>query len=150
MQDVTDQASGRNIILENLKIIRDVNKVLEFKVKERTEEIEKKNEELIRYNAALSSQEIEIKSQNEELTQQQQEIGSQRDLLSIQNIELLKSKDLIERKNFEIEKKNETLEYEIKDRTKELIDYNQQLEQFAFITAHNLRSPIARILGLGR
>ncbi|HZB13985.1 MAG TPA: HAMP domain-containing sensor histidine kinase, partial [Chryseolinea sp.] len=33
--------------------------------------------------------------------------------------------------------------------TKELVEYNQQLEQFAFISAHNLRAPVARILGLG-
>jgi len=31
-----------------------------------------------------------------------------------------------------------------------LVEYNHQLEQFAFITAHNLRAPVARILGLGQ
>jgi light-regulated signal transduction histidine kinase (bacteriophytochrome) len=41
------------------------------------------------------------------------------------------------------------LEEEVKERTKELVEYNQQLEQFAFISAHNLRAPVARILGLG-
>jgi signal transduction histidine kinase len=30
------------------------------------------------------------------------------------------------------------------------VEYNQQLEQFAFIAAHNLRAPVARILGLGQ
>jgi len=30
------------------------------------------------------------------------------------------------------------------------VEYNQQLEQFAFISAHNLRAPVARILGLGQ
>jgi len=30
------------------------------------------------------------------------------------------------------------------------LEYNQQLQQFAFIAAHNLRAPAARILGLGK
>ena len=38
----------------------------------------------------------------------------------------------------------------MQSRTKELVEYNQQLEQFAFISAHNLRAPVARILGLGK
>ena len=39
---------------------------------------------------------------------------------------------------------------EVSKRTNELVEYNQQLEQFAFIAAHNLRAPVARILGLGQ
>ena len=42
------------------------------------------------------------------------------------------------------------MEEDIKERTKVLVEYNQQLEQFAFIAAHNLRAPAARILGLGK
>lgn len=51
---------------------------------------------------------------------------------------------------------NDDLEGQVKDRTKELlqantelIKQNVQLEQFGYITAHNLRAPVARILGLG-
>jgi signal transduction histidine kinase len=68
--------------------------------------------------------------------------------------ELKQSKELrhaqltISKQNEEIVRRNESLELEIKSRTQELLDYNHQLEQFAFISAHNLRSPVARILGL--
>ncbi|MBA4056369.1 MAG: two-component sensor histidine kinase, partial [Marivirga sp.] len=55
----------------------------------------------------------------------------------------------------EIQFKNEFLEKQIIKRTQELrntnqelIGHNNQLEQFAFIAAHNLRAPLARILGL--
>ncbi|MBL7846943.1 MAG: hypothetical protein JNL40_05710 [Cyclobacteriaceae bacterium] len=48
-----------------------------------------------------------------------------------------------------IEKHNESLEAEVEKRTRELLDYNQQLEQFAFISSHNLRAPVATLLGLG-
>lgn len=58
--------------------------------------------------------------------------------------------DTIAQKNEEIAKRNETLETEVEKRTKELLEYNQQLEQFAFIASHNLRAPVASLLGLGQ
>ncbi len=55
----------------------------------------------------------------------------------------------------QIEMKNQELNEEIKNRTKELIvkseelaRYTQQLEGFAYVTAHNIRGPIARLKGL--
>ncbi len=59
-------------------------------------------------------------------------------------------REIIERHNAEIATRNETLEAEVDRRTKELLDYNQQLEQFAFIASHNLRAPVATLLGLGQ
>jgi ligand-binding sensor domain-containing protein len=79
--------------------------------------------------AAVQDRTEEIATQNEELIAQQEEIVSQRDLVSMHN---------------------EHLEAEVVNRTKELVEYNQQLEQFAFISAHNLRAPVARILGLAQ
>jgi light-regulated signal transduction histidine kinase (bacteriophytochrome) len=38
---------------------------------------------------------------------------------------------------------------ELLSANRELVGQNHQLEQFAFIIAHNLRAPVARILGLG-
>jgi signal transduction histidine kinase len=50
---------------------------------------------------------------------------------------------------------NTNLETQVTERTKELVNsnlelikQNNQLEQFGYITAHNLRAPVARILGL--
>jgi signal transduction histidine kinase len=78
----------------------------------------------------------ELAQQNEELIQSQEEITAQR--------------EIIEQQNNKIIKRNETLEAEVEERTHDLVEYNQQLEQFAFISAHNLRAPVARILGLGQ
>lgn len=91
----------------------------------------------------------ELALQNEELLQSQEEISSQRDLVSAQNHELQFAREIIEKQNNEIKLRNETLEAEVEERTRDLVEYNQQLEQFAFISAHNLRAPVARILGLG-
>ena len=49
------------------------------------------------------------------------------------------SSDISERKNNEIELKNYT---------KELIAANKGLEQFSFIVSHNLRAPLANLLGI--
>lgn len=58
--------------------------------------------------------------------------------------------EIIERQHAEMADRNETLEEEVERRTKELLDYNHQLEQFAFIASHNLRAPVASLLGLGQ
>lgn len=92
----------------------------------RTRRILKTNREL---EEAVHQQTKELAAQNEELIQSQEEVSAQRDLVARQN---------------------ENLEIEVAKRTNELVEYNQQLEQFAFIAAHNLRAPVARILGLGQ
>ena len=100
-------------------------------------------------NDHLKFTQEELAAQNEELIQSQEEISSQRDLVAQQNENLEQARQIIEIQHQTLIEKNEGLEQEIQRRTKELVDYNHQLEQFAFISSHNLRAPIARILGLG-
>jgi ligand-binding sensor domain-containing protein/signal transduction histidine kinase len=118
-----------------LQSIKLQNRRLEHMVTKRTEELQNTNQQLV-----LREKEIQV--QNHELLQQREELASQ-------NEQLRMARALIQEQNLEITQKNETLETEVKERTKELVDYNEQLEQFAFVTAHNLRAPAARILGLG-
>ncbi|HEY9007666.1 MAG TPA: two-component regulator propeller domain-containing protein [Ohtaekwangia sp.] len=122
--------AGAAICIYTLRVrnIQRRNKMLEMQVQKRTEELAQQNEELI---------------------QSQEEISAQRDVVSAQNLELQKARQIIEDQNNVIVMRNETLETEVKERTRDLVEYNQQLEQFAFISAHNLRAPVARILGLG-
>jgi hypothetical protein len=61
----------------------------------------------------------------------------------------------IQNKNIEINTQaekiksiNQNLENIVQDRTSELERKNKALEEYAFITAHNLRAPVASILGL--
>jgi len=115
--------------------IKQQNRKLENLVSKRTEELQQTNEELV-------LRDEEIQAQNNELFNQREELASQ-------NGELQMARQIIEEQNNEIRLRNETLEEEVRDRTKDLVEYNQQLEQFAFISAHNLRAPVARILGLG-
>jgi signal transduction histidine kinase len=100
-------------------------------------------------NQELQKSKEEISVRNETLVRTQLEISNQRDKVAEQNKQLNAAREIIEAQHHILIEKNEGLEYEIKERTKELVEYNQQLEQFAFISSHNLRAPIARILGLG-
>jgi signal transduction histidine kinase len=137
------QVKLRESEAEKAVILSRQNEILERQVAERTREIQAQNR-------MLQSKQEEITAQNEELKAQQEEISKQKDLLESQNKKLSEAQQTILMQNKKIIAKNDSLEEEIRDRTKELIEYNQQLQQFAFIAAHNLRAPAARILGLGK
>lgn len=77
------------------------------------------------------------------------------ELIHQRTIEIKRQRDEIEARNKEISTKseeihrmNENLEGLVKERTVELERKNQALEDYAFINAHKLRSPVATILGL--
>ena len=55
---------------------------------------------------------------------------------------------LLEAQKHEMKLRNVHLEREIEARLTEITRYNRQLERYAFVTAHNLRAPVARIIGL--
>ncbi|HEY8938453.1 MAG TPA: two-component regulator propeller domain-containing protein [Cyclobacteriaceae bacterium] len=123
---------------------------LEKLVGMRTKELQVANQELVAREEEIQTQNEKLSTANVELTYQQQEIITQRDMLARQNESLQQAQQIIEKQNSEILLHNYSLDQEVKERTKELMEYNQQLEQFTFITAHNLRAPVARILGLGQ
>jgi ligand-binding sensor domain-containing protein/signal transduction histidine kinase len=123
---------------------------LEKQVVEKTRQLQSANEELLTQEEEIKAQNEELSLRNDELFNRQDLIAIQRDLLLDQNEKLRKARQIIEDRNQEVLLHNQVLDQEVKERTRELMEYNQQLEQFAFIAAHNLRAPVARILGLGQ
>jgi signal transduction histidine kinase len=116
------------------KMLFEQNIVLERRIAERTQE---------------------ITTQNEEIVSQSEELSTQRDALEIQNKQLYEAQKTIELQHEEIQSMNKQLRNDVTNRTEELreankhlLEQNNQLEQFAFIAAHNLRAPLTRILGL--
>jgi len=76
----------------------------------------------------------ELQEKNEELTASEEELrASQEELLASQE---------------ELTQINEQLNELVKERTLTIIDQNQKFIQHAFINAHKVRSPLARIQGL--
>jgi hypothetical protein len=61
---------------------------------------------------------------------------------------LSEQKSEIEAQSDQIMQINDNLETTIRERTRELENKNKALEEYAFITAHKLRAPLASILGL--
>lgn len=126
---------------EALTVAETLTRTFEEKVTERTFELKQKNDEML--------------AQHEEYIQQQEMLNNQSHFLAEKNRKLQRARELIHSKNRELKKRSINLEAEVRQRThdlmvinKELLEQNNQLEQFAFMVAHNLRAPIARILGL--
>jgi signal transduction histidine kinase len=124
------------------------NVKLEQMVQERTNEILSQNEE-------ISAQNEEITAHNEQLVSQQEQIESQHFNLVRQHEELVQAKRIIEEQNRTIQLKNDALNtdverqtHDLKQTNLELIEQNNRLEQFAYIISHNLRAPMARLVGL--
>ncbi|TAH18130.1 MAG: hypothetical protein EAZ08_12020 [Cytophagales bacterium] len=126
---------------ENFNILKRQKATLENEVRIRTEEVEEQKQE--------------VQTQNEELTQQREELtiineslGVQNSMIELQNKELYRNnKEIVALKNnlegIVIQRTNE-LKQALDDLTKQ----NQDISQFSFIISHNIRAPIARILGL--
>ncbi len=89
-----------------------------------------------------------VKKLNFTIKEKNKSIQHQADELKEINQKLTAQNKLIETQKEQLLRSNETLENEVDQRTAELTRQNFQLEQFAFMTSHNLRAPVARLLGL--
>ncbi len=99
---------------------------------------------------------------NRELEDQKKEISSQKNEITAQAEELIANQDQLLRANALIEQQKERLlviqfglQTELVERNKELtqtneelVRYNNELQQFSYTISHNLRGPLARLLGL--
>ncbi len=70
-----------------------------------------------------------------------EEFEKERSIISEMNQHLFK-------KNEEIQNINNKLEILVEIRTQEILSKNQQLMEFAYFNAHNIRGPLARMMGL--
>lgn len=93
--------------------------------------IKMRERKLRRYNELL---ELKVQHRTREIQMQKEEIQVQNEEISAQSEEILRI--------------NENLEEMVQERTRELERKNKALEEYAFINAHKLRSPVATILGL--
>jgi signal transduction histidine kinase/tetratricopeptide (TPR) repeat protein len=115
----------------------------------------KKNKKLAEQNFMINNLNQEMLAQNEELTSMNEVLNERTEQVEKQNEKLTEAQKIINAQNDKLLSYNKNLELEIEKRTKEikntnkeLIHYNNQLEQFAFTVSHNIRGPVARLLGL--
>ncbi|TAH20986.1 MAG: hypothetical protein EAZ08_04565 [Cytophagales bacterium] len=143
-------------------IINEQKLELEKNIKERIHELQRKQDEILGQNEELTQQQAELFKQQQLIEQKNKELTLLNKKMLTNELVLRKAyskisdaKQMVADKNKELEVYSENLEQQIRERTQqitqanaELIKQNNQLEQFAFITAHNLRAPVARLLGL--
>ena len=115
--------------------------ILEDQVDLRTQQIEKQNKILEGANHEILSQKSEIEKQNL--------------LLKSKNNEISKAKQELDKKNEELLSINSSLEDKVAERTSslkmmndELINSNNELDLFIYRASHDLKGPIARLLGM--
>ncbi|HEX6227556.1 MAG TPA: ATP-binding protein [Chryseolinea sp.] len=123
-----------------------------FFLKGLSESTETKNAELIRQlnraNEALSIKNSEVQSKNAEILDQSNILQKNQDRLWNAN-------QIIEGQRRMLLQKNASLQSELVEANKvltetntELIKHNNELTQFSFSVSHNLRGPVASLLGL--
>jgi signal transduction histidine kinase len=115
--------------------------VLEEQVKLRTQQVENQNKVLEGANREILNQKSEIENQNK--------------LLKSKNNEVSKAKKELDKTNEELVSINSNLEDMVADRTSslkhmndELINSNNELDMFIYRASHDLKGPIARLLGM--
>lgn len=112
----------------------------------RTQEIN--NRELIKQNYQLAQLNQEVETQNEEMVSQAEELRANQEKLA-------DAYEVIQKQKEQLHIHNEHLEDLVAQKNKELIDaneelskYNSELRQFSHTISHNLRAPVARLIGL--
>jgi hypothetical protein len=89
----------------------------------------------------LKERNREILGLNAEIRKHEEEVISQRDALAEKTMK-------IESLHNELSEINKNLEQTVVQRTEALKDQSKHLEAYAFITAHNVRAPLARVMGI--
>lgn len=117
------------------------NDLLIHRLNEKNLELENSNRELHELNKNIETQNEEIQAQSEELIQSQES--------------LILAHNEIERQKLELEQHNAFLAKSLDEKNKDLLYSNQQLvsqnnelQQFSYTVSHNLRGPVASMLGL--
>jgi signal transduction histidine kinase len=108
---------------------------------EKVEKLERVSTELHEKNTLLANAYDEALAQSEQLHHQNSKLSEAQLLIQMMNDELASHSE-------NLESKIQERTYEIAHKNELLVHYNNNLEQYTFAISHQLKAPIARILGL--
>ena len=133
-ENIWNKSQLISLLTEKEKTLLEQYIFLEEKVNERTRDLQLKNEEIMSQNEEILCQNEELFLQRKQLEESNKTIDDAHQELTIYKNQL---EETVQKRTFELYEANQVLDRK-----------NQQLEQFAFMAAHNLRSPVAGIMGL--
>lgn len=99
-------------------------------------------------NERIEIQSKKLKEANEELGQLYEEVSEQKEEIQSQANELTESNRSITDLNRHLERLVAEKTIELRTTNDELVKHNNELLQFSYTVSHNLRGPVARMLGL--
>ena len=117
------------------------NETLIHNLNEKNAELKNRNKELFQLNQDIETQNEEIQAQSEELIQSQESLLTAHHEIEWQKVEL-------EKKNVLLEQSLDAKSKDLFNTNQQLVDQNQELQQFSYTVSHNLRGPVASMLGL--
>jgi signal transduction histidine kinase len=112
--------------------------------------MEKSEAALEAQNREMVQKQHEIEAQHEELLQHQEEMMSSSERLAEAHALITKQQASMEKYNTRLEALVTRKSQELKRTNEELSKHNNELLQFSYTVSHNLRGPVARLLGLAR
>ena len=124
----------------NLELISELTE-LNNEIQTQLEEITAQNDQILLQKEKLEEQYVEIRIKRDDLHQHQEKLSDALQTINTQHEVLLNENKNLE---FEVLQKNK----ELSQNNQQLIRYNNDLQQFSFTVSHNLRGPVATILGL--
>lgn len=99
-------------------------------------------------NKELLNQNNELEALTEEMKQQQEELQTGHEMLANANRLISEQQEKLRKYNLELESLVDEKSADLINTNEELIKSNNELRQFSFTVSHNLRGPVARLLGL--
>jgi len=111
-------------------------------------EKEEINFQLVENHQNLMNLNNEMEAQNEELQQQQEELSASQEKLQVANELINEQKNALAVYNAQLEQLVEEKSRNLTLSNQELVRHNNELRQFSYTVSHNMRGPLARLLGL--
>jgi signal transduction histidine kinase len=113
----------------------------EVKAEKLIQELNQINDELVEKNNEIEAQNQEISAQSENLNISQERLQQAYELIAEQ-------KNMLLRQNKNLSSELVDINRDLTETNTELIKHNNELRQFSYTVSHNLRGPVASLMGL--